>query len=82
MHICLCIGLMQMKVMNGFEATMEIRKVEKSYGVHIPIFGLTAHTLDSEEANRTIEAGMDACLSKPLRHDNLVKAIKRIYDSN
>ncbi|PON69461.1 CheY-like superfamily [Parasponia andersonii] len=29
----------EMKIMNGYEATVEIRKVEKSYGVQIPIIG-------------------------------------------
>ncbi|PON90708.1 Sortase system response regulator [Trema orientale] len=70
----------EMKIMNGYEATLEIRKVEKSYGVHIPIIGLTAHTMGSEEANRTIKAGMDTCLSKPLNHHNLLEAIRQINE--
>ncbi|XP_062100710.1 histidine kinase CKI1-like [Humulus lupulus] len=68
----------EMSIMDGYEATREIRKVEKSYGVHIPIIGLTAHSPGSEEANQTIQAGMDACLSKPLKHDNLLDAIRYI----
>ncbi|PON71807.1 Signal transduction histidine kinase, TMAO sensor TorS [Parasponia andersonii] len=71
----------EMKTMNGYEATIQIRKMEKSYGVHIPIIGLTAHTMGSEEANRTIEAGMDACLSKPLNHHDLIEAIIEIKES-
>ena len=42
----------------GYEATEQIRKMETSYCVHIPIFALTAHTL-GEEANMAIEARMD-----------------------
>ena len=71
-----------MSVMNGYEATKEIRKEEKLYGLHIPIIGLTAHTPGSEETNKTIQAGMDACLSKPLKHDDLFQAIRYINASN
>ncbi|XP_062098539.1 histidine kinase CKI1 [Humulus lupulus] len=71
----------EMSVMNGYEATKEIRKEEKLYGVHIPIIGLTAHTPGSEETNKTIQAGMDACLSKPLKNDDLFQAIRYINAS-
>ncbi|KAF4383567.1 hypothetical protein F8388_014067, partial [Cannabis sativa] len=71
----------EMSVMNGYEATKEIRKEEKLYGVHIPIFGLTAHTAGSEETDKTTEAGMDACLSKPLKQNDLFKAIRSINAS-
>ncbi|XP_060963960.1 histidine kinase CKI1 [Cannabis sativa] len=71
----------EMSVMNGYEATKEIRKEEKLYGAHIPIFGLTAHTAGSEETDKTTEAGMDACLSKPLKQNDLFKAIRSINAS-
>ena len=47
-----------MPVMNVYEATKQIRKMETSYYVHIPIFALTAHT-SGGEANMAIEARMD-----------------------
>ncbi|XP_060960968.1 histidine kinase CKI1 [Cannabis sativa] len=65
----------EMPIMDGFEATREIRKVEKSYGVHIPIIGLTAHDPNSKEAKKTKQVGMDYCLSKPLKHHDLLKAL-------
>jgi CheY-like chemotaxis protein len=66
-----------MPIMNGFEATKQIRKMEKHYGVHIPIIALTAHT-SGGEVNMTIEAGMDVHLSKPLKKEHLLEAIRYI----
>ncbi|KAJ7977651.1 Histidine kinase [Quillaja saponaria] len=68
----------EMPVMNGFEATKEIRKMEKHYGVHIPIIALTAHT-SGAEVSRTIQAGMDVHLAKPLTRENLLEAIRYIH---
>uniref|UniRef100_A0A7N2L1N0 histidine kinase n=1 Tax=Quercus lobata TaxID=97700 RepID=A0A7N2L1N0_QUELO len=67
----------EMPVMNGYEATKQIRKMEKSYGVHIPIIALTAHT-SGGEANVAIEAGMDVHLGKPLKKEHLLEAIRYI----
>ena len=66
-----------MPVMNGYEATKQIRKMGKSFGVHIPIIALTAHT-SSVEANMAIEVGMDVHLSKPLKKEHLLEAIRYI----
>ncbi|KAI9125934.1 hypothetical protein K1719_003352 [Acacia pycnantha] len=67
----------EMPVMDGFEATKQIRKMEKSYGVYIPIMALTAHTSEKKE-NEIKEAGMDAHLSKPLKKEHLLDAIRFI----
>lgn len=67
-----------MPIMDGYEATRQIRKMERYYNTHIPIIALTAHTT-GEEARRTIEAGMDVHLGKPLREENLLEAITCIH---
>lgn len=67
-----------MPIMNGYEATKQIRKEEESYGVHIPIIALTAHT-SGEEASNTIKAGMDVHLSKPFKAEHLIEAIRYIH---
>ncbi|XP_050378586.1 histidine kinase CKI1 [Argentina anserina] len=54
----------QMPEMDGFEATREIRKEEKSYNVRIPIIALTAHAKGGEETRMMMEAGMDEHLEK------------------
>ena len=67
----------QMPEMDGFEATMEIRKLEKRTGQHIPIIAMTAHSMkgDREEC---IRAGMDDYVSKPVSSDALFKAIQSL----
>jgi CheY-like chemotaxis protein len=60
----------QMPVMDGFEATRQIRKIEsnpKSSG-RTPIVALTAFAMDRD---RRIAAGMDNYLSKPFTVDQL-----------
>ncbi|XP_021283433.1 histidine kinase CKI1-like isoform X2 [Herrania umbratica] len=67
----------EMPVMDGYEATRLIRMEEERYGVHVPIIAVTAHAMP-EEANRTIGAGMDFHLTKPLQVDKLLEVIQRI----
>ncbi|KAK4847321.1 hypothetical protein QYF36_000728 [Acer negundo] len=67
----------EMPIMNGYEATKQIRKEEKYYGVHIPIIALTAH-VSGKEAENTILAGMDVHLGKPPNKENLLEAIRYI----
>ncbi|KAL1226250.1 Histidine kinase CKI1 [Cardamine amara subsp. amara] len=68
----------QMPGMDGYEATREIRKVEKHYGVHIPIIAVSGHDPGSREAKETIQAGMDAFLEKNLNQDQLENVIREI----
>ncbi|KAK7344383.1 hypothetical protein VNO77_13911 [Canavalia gladiata] len=63
----------QMPVMDGVEATEWIRKMEKPYGVRIPIIALTAQT-----DKITTEVGMDFHIVKPIKRDHLLEAIKSI----
>ena len=53
----------QMTEMNGFEATIEIRKLEKDK--RTPIIALTAGTV-KEEVEKYFDAGMDDYVSKPI----------------
>ena len=61
-----------MPEMNGFEATAEIRKNEKSTGRRRPIMALTAHAL-KEDRERCLAAGMDAYVTKPIRPAELFR---------
>lgn len=54
----------QMPILSGFEATHEIRELEKE-GEHIPIIALTARTVKGEK-ERCQEFGMDDYVTKPV----------------
>jgi PAS domain S-box-containing protein len=64
-HFDLILMDVQMPEMNGLEATIAIRKLEKSTNRHIPIIALTAHSMESDRV-QCLAAGMDAFISKPL----------------
>ncbi len=53
----------QMPIMNGFEATQQIRKIETK--IHIPILALTAGNMVGEK-EKCIDAGMDDFMTKPI----------------
>ena len=65
----------QMPVMDGFEATREIRRLEEGK-VRVPIVALTADAMkEAEETCRA--AGMDDFLSKPISRDRLDACLAR-----
>nr|GEY60333.1 histidine kinase CKI1-like [Tanacetum cinerariifolium] len=66
----------QMPDMDGCEATKQIRLVEITYGVHIPIIGLTAHE-EGEELNKMFAAGIDIYISKPSNNQKIQVAQKK-----
>lgn len=59
-----------MPEMDGYEATKEIRKLDKE----IPIIALTADVMKGVEA-KTKEAGMNNYLTKPVKKDELLKIL-------
>ncbi len=65
----------QMPVMDGLEATAEIRRREKP-GSRIPIIALTASAM-KDDHDRCIAAGMDGYMSKPLKSADLRDALAR-----
>lgn len=65
-----------MPVMDGCEATREIRKEERHHGIYVPVIGLTSHSLG--EAEKMKKAGIDAHIQKPLDVKKLIETIKEI----
>ena len=70
-----------MPVKNGLEATMEIRRIEKETGEHVPVIGVTAHAIKGDR-EKCLAAGMDDYLSKPVSPDQLTGMIHRWIDSD
>ncbi|MEY2529426.1 MAG: two-component system, sensor histidine kinase and response regulator, partial [Verrucomicrobiota bacterium] len=65
----------QMPEVDGFEATRQIRELEESTGGHITIVAMTAHAMAGDR-ERCLAAGMDDYVSKPLRKEDLLRALK------
>ena len=64
-----------MPIMDGIEATREIRRLEGEEGKkRLVIVALTASAL-SHEKEQCLEAGMDAFLTKPIKPCDLEKVI-------
>ncbi len=65
----------QMPIMDGYEATRQIRKLKSSKS-NIPIIAMTAHVLDGV-AEKCNKAGMNDCVSKPINLTILNQIIKK-----
>ncbi|MBA3684394.1 MAG: response regulator [Planctomycetes bacterium] len=66
----------RMPDMDGFQATREIRALERGQGTQIPIIALTASARDEDLAS-CLAAGMDGHLSKPVFSEGLRAALAR-----
>ncbi|MCA9652212.1 MAG: response regulator [Myxococcales bacterium] len=65
----------QMPRRDGFETTREIRRRELGGDLHLPIVAMTAHAMP-DDRERCAQAGMDGYVSKPMRRQDLVRAIR------
>ncbi len=64
----------QMPVMDGLDATKQIRQSEREYLRKVPIIALTANAFTSD-AEKCIKAGMDAHLAKPFKIEDVIAAL-------
>lgn len=65
----------QMPVMNGLDATLAIRNVEKKTGKHIPVVALTASVMQ-EDFSECKAVGMDDFLNKPFDKEHFFQTIE------
>jgi PAS domain S-box-containing protein len=66
----------QMPVMDGFEATRQIREREKNSAVHHTIIAMTANAMEGDR-ERCLIAGMDDYISKPVSKESLLKILTK-----
>ena len=70
-----------MPVMNGYEATRQIRALDRADAKTIPIIAMTANAF-TEDRLKSKEAGMDEHITKPIDSKLLVKVIAALTGKN
>ncbi|MCR5090679.1 MAG: response regulator [Oscillospiraceae bacterium] len=71
----------RMPVMDGLEATAAIRALSREDAKQIPIIALTANAFD-EDVQRSLQAGMNAHLNKPVEQDKLLQTLgELVYEA-
>ncbi len=70
----------QMPVMNGLEATQAIRALDRPDAGTVPVIAMTANAF-VEDVRNSLEAGMNAHVSKPLDMDLLFSCMEHFFVS-
>ncbi|MBE6818684.1 MAG: response regulator [Ruminococcaceae bacterium] len=70
----------RMPVMDGLEATKAIRALEREDAKRVPIIALTANAFD-EDVKRSLQAGMNAHLSKPVEFEQLEATLDALINA-
>ncbi len=68
----------QMPVMDGYEATRLIRKLEEPVLASIPILAMTANAFD-EDRRAAFDCGMNGFLSKPINIKEVIQALQNVF---
>ena len=66
----------QMPGIDGYEAAKRIRALDRKDAARVPIIAMTANAY-REDAEKAIQAGMNAHLAKPIELDNLMAALRK-----
>ena len=69
----------QMPVMDGYEATRQIRALKTADAVRIPIIAMTANAFD-EDKKKALDAGMDGHMSKPIEIPKLMETLAGVLE--
>ena len=66
----------QMPVMNGYEATEQIRALDRKDARTLPIIAMTANAF-SEDRQRASDAGMNGYAAKPIDMDVIIRIMQK-----
>ncbi len=66
-----------MPIMDGLEATRQIRMFEQPLNIRVPIIALTANTFNADR-ERCLSYGMDDYLAKPLNIELLAQSFRNL----
>jgi signal transduction histidine kinase/DNA-binding response OmpR family regulator len=66
-----------MPILDGLQATQQIRALEQASGEHVPIIALTANALQQDK-NHALGLGMDHYLTKPIETQKLKKLLLQV----
>ena len=69
----------RMPVMDGLDAARAIRAMRKADAKTVPILAMTANAFQ-EDVNASLEAGMNAHLTKPIEPPTLYATLQRCFD--
>ena len=67
----------QMPILNGYEATKQIRALNDPALAHLPIIAMTANAFD-EDRQAALDAGMDGHIAKPINIPMLMELLQKI----
>lgn len=67
----------QMPIMNGYEATRQIRRLNHPGVSDIPIIAMTANAFE-EDKKAAMDAGMNGHIAKPIDVEKLIETLKEI----
>ncbi|WP_049962717.1 ATP-binding protein [Ruminococcus sp. HUN007] len=67
----------RMPEMNGLEAAEAIRSLDRADARTVPVIAMTANAFE-EDVQRSLQAGMDAHLTKPIEPDRLAETLRML----
>ena len=69
----------QMPLMDGYEATRTIRRLEDRELANIPILAMTANAFE-EDRQAALASGMNGHIAKPIDVDKLLETLKGVLE--
>ena len=67
--------------MDGLKATETIRAINRPDAQTVPVIAMTANAFD-EDVQRSLQAGMNAHLSKPVEPERLFETLEQLINDD